>query len=223
MLLIKNLKQKKFNKKLFHKFVESFRVVEFVNKQIYHLIFSNIYRVHSIFHVSLLKSYKQRDCDSAESFLSTSKLIEDNLKYKMKEILDRKTKNDKMYYKMKWLNYIENYNSWKLEHNLNNAVNLKREYNKKTKKKEERSNLLILLIWRLINLTIINLNFYLDEITNRWSDYLTLQLHYFCEISTRLKRQISRAILILCAILRVARLILCFHFFYFFIFFSRFF
>ena len=60
MLSTKNLKQKRFFKKRSHKFVESFKVKNKIESQIYRLTLSNIYRIHNIFHVSLLKSYRHR-------------------------------------------------------------------------------------------------------------------------------------------------------------------
>ena len=70
MLTIKNLKQKRLNKKLFYKFMNFFRIVNKVKTQIYRLLLSIIYRIYNIFHVFLLKSYHNRDCgDASKSFI----------------------------------------------------------------------------------------------------------------------------------------------------------
>ena len=60
LLSIKNLKQKRSSKKLSHKFVESFKMKNKIEKQTYRFTLSNIYRIHNTFHVSLLKSYLHR-------------------------------------------------------------------------------------------------------------------------------------------------------------------
>jgi len=60
MLSAKNLKQKKSSKKLSNKMIEFFHIQELIDKQTYYLDFSVIYRVHSVFHVFLLKSYNRR-------------------------------------------------------------------------------------------------------------------------------------------------------------------
>jgi len=60
MLSAKNLKQKKSSKKLLNKMIKIFHIQEFIDKQMYHLDLSIIYRVHSVFHVFLLKSYNRR-------------------------------------------------------------------------------------------------------------------------------------------------------------------
>ena len=70
MLTIKNLKQKRLNKKLFHKFINLFRIINKIKTQTYYLLLSIIYRIHNIFYVFLLKSYHNRDCDDAsKSFI----------------------------------------------------------------------------------------------------------------------------------------------------------
>ncbi len=60
MLSAKNLKQKKSSKKLSNKMIKFFHIQELINKQTYYLDLSIIYKVHSVFHVFLLKSYNHR-------------------------------------------------------------------------------------------------------------------------------------------------------------------
>ncbi len=60
MLSAKNLKQKKLSKKLSNKMIKFFHIQELINKQMYCLDLSIIYKVHSVFHVFLLESYNRR-------------------------------------------------------------------------------------------------------------------------------------------------------------------
>jgi len=60
MLSTKNLKQKRFSKKMSHKYVESFRIKNKSETQIYRLILLNIYRFHNTFYVLLLELYLHR-------------------------------------------------------------------------------------------------------------------------------------------------------------------
>jgi hypothetical protein len=61
LLSARNIRIKKSNKKLNHKFLRSFRIVETVGKQIYRLKFLPIYsRIHNIFHIFLLEFYYNR-------------------------------------------------------------------------------------------------------------------------------------------------------------------
>ena len=78
ILSTKNLKQKRSFKKLSHKYVESFKIENKIEAQIYRLTLSNIYRIHNIFHVSLLKSYRHRvDDKKTKQMMQTSNLIDD--------------------------------------------------------------------------------------------------------------------------------------------------
>ena len=65
MLTIKNLKQKRLSKKLFHKFISFFRIVDKIKTQTYRLLLSITYQIYNIFYIFLLKSYYNRDCDNA--------------------------------------------------------------------------------------------------------------------------------------------------------------
>ena len=70
MLAIKNLKQRRSSKKLTYKYVGSFRIMDKIGSQAYRLLLPSTYRIHNIFHVSLLESYYLRDCgEAAKSFM----------------------------------------------------------------------------------------------------------------------------------------------------------
>ena len=78
MLSIKNFKQKKLNKKLSHKFAKFFKIENKINAQTYRLTLFNIYRIHNMFHVFLLKKYHYHADDKQTKFiLQISKLIDD--------------------------------------------------------------------------------------------------------------------------------------------------
>ena len=69
LLSIKNFKQKRFSKKLLHKFIDSFRMKNKIDEQTYRLTLSNIYRIHNIIHMSFLKSYLHRVDDSKRKIM----------------------------------------------------------------------------------------------------------------------------------------------------------
>ena len=60
LLSTKNFKQKRLNKKLLHKFIDSFRMKDKIDEQAYCLILSKIYRIYNIFHMLFLKPYLHR-------------------------------------------------------------------------------------------------------------------------------------------------------------------
>ena len=76
LLSTKNLKQKRFNKKLSYKYTKFFKIKNKINSQIYRLTLFNSYRIYNTFYVLLLKKYHYRVNDKITKFmLQTSKLI----------------------------------------------------------------------------------------------------------------------------------------------------
>ena len=76
MLLIKNLKQKRSNKKLSNKTINLFIIRNAVDKQAYRLALSSIYRIYNVFHISLLELYRRRDNSTMLIYIA-AKLIDD--------------------------------------------------------------------------------------------------------------------------------------------------
>ena len=75
MLLIKNLKQKRSNKKLSNKIIDLFIIRNVVDKQVYRLALSLIYRIYNVFYMSLLELYRRRDNSTISAYIVT-KLID---------------------------------------------------------------------------------------------------------------------------------------------------
>ena len=61
MLLIKNLKQKRSNKKLSNKIIDLFIIRSVVDKQAYRLTLSLIYYIYNVFYILLLKLYRRKN------------------------------------------------------------------------------------------------------------------------------------------------------------------
>jgi hypothetical protein len=62
-----------------------------MNKQIYRLILLLFYRIHDVFHVFYLKSYKRRKDDNIISKYSSSELLDDDEINEIKKILQKKS------------------------------------------------------------------------------------------------------------------------------------
>ena len=60
MLIIKDLKQKRSNKKLLNKTINSFIIRNRIEMQVYRLTLSFIYQIYNVFYISLLKLYKRK-------------------------------------------------------------------------------------------------------------------------------------------------------------------
>ena len=86
-----NIRTLRFKKKIDHRQLKFFIVIEKVNSQTYRLKFLKKYDViHNVFHVSLLKSWYSRDENSKSQFI----LVEDEKKWKMKEVLNKRIKKN---------------------------------------------------------------------------------------------------------------------------------
>ncbi len=136
MLSAKNLKQKKSSKKLLNKMIEFFHIQEFINKQTYHLDFSVIYRVHSVFHVFLLESYNSRLNDDSILNYLILKLIDDEQEWKIEKILQKQKRKKILYYKIQWKRYFIEYNQWILSEDMKDVSKLIEAF--KTRLKHER-------------------------------------------------------------------------------------
>jgi hypothetical protein len=101
MLFIKNIKLKKSSQKLSHKFIESFRISKTMNKQAYRLILFSFYRIHDVFHVFYLESYKRRKDDSVISKFLSSELLDDEEINEVEKILKKKISKRIIYYLIK--------------------------------------------------------------------------------------------------------------------------
>ena len=136
MLFTKNLKDVKFKKKLFYKFTKSFKVIDVVDTQTYHLKFSKQWKIHFVFHVSLLKFYYTNSSVIASNEMI---FINENEKWKIKNILKNKKKWEKSYYFIRWKGFFFCEDNWIFKHYLMNAQKLLKQYHKR-----ETSNIVIL-------------------------------------------------------------------------------
>jgi len=102
LLSMKNLSQKRSNKKLSHKFAELFHIQDIVEKQAYCLYLFTHYWIHNIFHVSYLELYNQHLDDEIMQVLPSSKLINKKEEYKIEKVLRKQHRKDKLWYKVKW-------------------------------------------------------------------------------------------------------------------------
>ena len=133
MLLIKNLQLKRSSQKLSHKFIRLFRVKDLVEKQMYRLFLSDTYWIHNVFYVFYLKPYQC--CWEDESILSlqSSELIDDEEEYKIEKILDKWKHKKKIWYKIKWKSWSEEYNQWVQKWDMTEVQNMHRAFNESKK------------------------------------------------------------------------------------------
>jgi hypothetical protein len=67
-----NLRQQHFNKKLSNYYLESFKIIRVIKRQIYELKLLKKWMIYSVFHVSLLKSYKNKLSENSAFYSETA-------------------------------------------------------------------------------------------------------------------------------------------------------
>ena len=125
MLSAKNLKVKKPNCKLSDKAIGPFRIRARIGKQAYRLAMPSTYRIHSVFHVSLLELYKQRTNDSDLPEYPLPELIEDEEEYPVKRILQKRTRKGVKEYLVRWAGYPPEYDQWVPEQDMKGLEELR--------------------------------------------------------------------------------------------------
>ncbi len=98
LLNFRNIHIFKSLKNLDHKYYESFKIEKFIEKQVYKLRLSHTFRIHNVFHVSLLKSYKERFDDV---ITSSSIMINEEKHDEIKLILNNKLYRKRLQYFVK--------------------------------------------------------------------------------------------------------------------------
>jgi len=138
LLSMKNLSQKRPNKKLSHKFAKSFHIQDIVEKQAYRLYLPTHYWIHNVFHVSYLEPYNWRLNDEIMQVLPSSKLINEEEEYKVEKVLRKQRRKDELWYKIKWIDYSLKYDQWIFKQDLDDASELHEVYNVREKKRHQR-------------------------------------------------------------------------------------
>ena len=128
MLNAKNLKFKHGIKKLSPKFVGPFLVVKEINKVAFKLKLPNNWKVHPVFHRSLLRPF----IGDVPSNLSHP-LVEPGHKYEVEQILRSRIVRGKTQYLVKWKNYAIEEATWQTEADCENCKDLVKIFETKDK------------------------------------------------------------------------------------------
>ena len=137
MLSAKNLKQKKLSKKLSNKMIEFFRIQELIDKQMYHLDLSIIYKIYSVFHVSFLELYNHRLNDDSILNYFILKLIDDEQEWKIEKILQKWKRKKILYYKIQWKEYFIEYNQWISSKDMKSVLKLIKAFETRLKHEQK--------------------------------------------------------------------------------------
>lgn len=136
LLNAKNIKLAQPTKKLSQRYLGPFEVLERIGKQAYKLQLPPAFRIHPIFHVSLLKPYKGNS--NRDEQVPQTELASTSDEYEVDAILDYKIRYNKPNYLVKWKGWSNDYNQWLRESDLGGAHELLREFKKGKGRKPQK-------------------------------------------------------------------------------------
>lgn len=100
LLSTKNLKLRQPSRKLTHRYIGPFQITDAIGPQAYQLLLPNGYRIHPVFHVSLLEPYVHQQGDETTT-LPPPEIINDEEQWEIEAIEDRTKHKGKLWYKVK--------------------------------------------------------------------------------------------------------------------------
>ena len=133
-----NIKHGETNRKLLPKWIGPFKIVQKVGPVSYELEMNPGWRIHPVFHVSLLEPFKS---DGRIHPPPPPMELEGALEYEVEAILKHRfsgTKRIKTSYLVSWKGYGPQHNSWEAEKNVVNAPEKVSEYWKRLAVKQAK-------------------------------------------------------------------------------------
>ena len=137
----KNLRFITDHKKLAMKRQGPFLITEVLGPLTYRLKLPNQWKIHPVFHATLLTPYRENDTHGPNYSFPPPEIVGDNDEWEVEAIVGHRKKFGKMTYQVKWKGYPTSDNSWEPESHLRNAPQLLKAY-------KETHRLLRLLILR---------------------------------------------------------------------------
>ncbi len=144
-LFIKNIQIDRFSKKLNHKMLESFKILE-KRERSYKLDLSDEMNIHSVFHISLLRKNSDDSLSRQIMLSSSSVMIDDEQKYDVEDIVNSRvidrTLNKRLQYKMRWVKHSSD-RKWYSVENFDHARKIVVDYHQRYLDKSKSHSLII--------------------------------------------------------------------------------
>jgi transposase InsO family protein len=124
----RNLKIGYESRKLAPKREGPFEISEVMGPVTYRLILPNQWRVHPVFHASLLSPYRETDTHGPNFLQPPPDLIEGEEEYKVEVIIAHKKRGSGYQYLVKWVGYPPTENQWRSTKDLKGSSEILEEY-----------------------------------------------------------------------------------------------
>ena len=124
MLSAKNIKQARPSRKLSDKYLGPFDILEPVRTQAYHLRLPEHWKIHPVFHVSLLEPHQWGEGGETAESQPLPELIEGEEQWEVEVILDKRTLRGKEHYLVQWKGFSTKHDFWQPAKNVEGAPKL---------------------------------------------------------------------------------------------------
>ena len=125
-------------KKLASKYAGPYKIIERIGKVAYRLDLPTNIKAHNVFHVHTLKLYTQAQ-DDRQPTRPPALIIDHEEEYEVETILDKRTRNRRTEYLVKWLGYPVHESSWEPSQNMKNAHDFIQDFNNKKQKQVQKN------------------------------------------------------------------------------------
>jgi hypothetical protein len=127
----KNLKLNYFSKKFTPRREGPFKIKEVLGPLTYRLELPKTWKIHPVFHATLLTPYKETEAHGPNYTKPPPDLINQEEEWEVEEILAHKRHRGRLQYKIKWKGYPTSENSWEPAAHLSNAKDILNKYKKR--------------------------------------------------------------------------------------------
>ena len=143
MLNAKNIRTKRPTKKLAPKFYGPFKILEKIGTRSYRLELDQRWRIHNVFHISLLEPYKsssdpqrtqlrpQPEEIEGEKEFEVERIIRSEVRETRKRVKGRARITKKLYYLVKWVGYPDDECTWEPGKHLTHASEYIEDFHRK--------------------------------------------------------------------------------------------
>ena len=132
-LSAKNLSVKGHSKKFAPKKVGPFEITKVMGPVTYQLKLPKQWKVHNVFHASLLSAYRENDYHGPNYLEPPPDILNGEEQWEVEAILDHKGVRNRRRYFIRWKDYPSSENTWELEKHLKNARTVLNNYKKRHK------------------------------------------------------------------------------------------
>ena len=123
-----NLRLQYPSRKLAPRHLGPFEISQVLSPIVYHLQLPPTWKIHNVFHASLLSPYKQTDTHGPNFSTLPPDLISSEKEYEVETIISHKGSPGQRKYLTTWKGYLSSENTWEPEVNLQHAPKILKDY-----------------------------------------------------------------------------------------------